>query len=619
MSKPKASQREPKAEELQGRVMSFEYKADSVLVISNAAEAEDEFQSFYLTSGSAAKGASILAPPFPPASLQKAVSENNALLPCIDAMETNIDGTGWVIEPVRPEDIDGDEADDPLKETLEAFFDEPWPGMSFRTMRMKLRRDIEKLGYGYLEVLRNAKGELLFVRHVDGRILRLVKLDDPVPVRVTVNRLGRVFDATVDMRQRRFAQVIRNKVVYFKEYGVERDLDKNTGEWAKKGESLSAQKRATELLYFVNKRDDRTAYGVPRWVNQMPSVLGSRKAEESNLKFFDAGGVPPVMVVVSGGVLATKTVDALNDHFNKNQADKYQAIVLEAYSTSGGLDDKSQVKVQVERFGAEQIGDSLFEKYDENSELRVRRAFRLPPIFVGNSSEYSFATAYTSYTVAEAQVFKPERDEFDEVINLTLMLEMDPDGKYKYRSLPLQVKDIQNQLKGQELLARNRAQTRKQLVNTVAEITSTEVSYDEDALIAEREKFTPPPLLGDGTGAVGSGAKPGTEPKPAGAAQPVQPPAVSKFSKADFDKAVAMAEEAVDVINGWGQAGAYEKLTVALGALGPGEMRLFKAVLAAHMYEEPDMDPEGLMALSGAALAVMHTNDLVAGGDGNHS
>lgn len=43
-------------------------------------------------------------------------------------------------------------------------------------------------------------------------------------------------------------------------------------------------------------------------------------------------------------------------------------------------------------------------------------------MFIGKAADYNFATAYTAYMVAEAQVFLPERDEFDNnMINATIV------------------------------------------------------------------------------------------------------------------------------------------------------------------------------------------------------
>src|SRR5690606_20257571 len=109
----------------------------------------------------------------------------------------------------------------------------------------------------------------------------------------------------------------------------------------------------------------------------------------------------------------------------------HQIPVIETISTGGSLENASQVRVTVERFGAERQSDSMFEKYDERCEKRVRRAWRLPPLFVGASDDYNYASAFASYMHAEAQIFAPERAEFDEIINRTIMRELDPSGEFE--------------------------------------------------------------------------------------------------------------------------------------------------------------------------------------------
>src|SRR5690606_7300353 len=55
---------------------------------------------------------------------------------------------------------------------------------------------------------------------------------------------------------------------------------------------------------------------------------------------------------------------------------------------------------------------------------QIRRAFRLPPIFVGRSDDYTRATAESSRELADEQIFAPERDEFDNFVNKHMMPEL---------------------------------------------------------------------------------------------------------------------------------------------------------------------------------------------------
>src|SRR4029077_20345579 len=137
----------------------------------------------------------------------------------------------------------------------------------------------------------------------------------------TVQRYGQQFNVTVMKRYRRFVQLVNGvQLRYFKEFGRPWDLNKETGKWVKKGERLGVQQRATELFHFIDIPDTLTPYGIPKWITQLPSVIGSRKAEELNLDFFEHGGVPPVLVILQGGVLAQETRKAMEQGLMKGMA-----------------------------------------------------------------------------------------------------------------------------------------------------------------------------------------------------------------------------------------------------------------------------------------------------------
>jgi len=440
---------------------------------SNTSTVEDEFSGFY--GEGTTDGWQVIKPPFDLRQLDRMPQENNALMPCIEALVTNIDGTGYDFE------VKGDRAEDKADmefiKQIEEFFDEPWPGMSFTTIRKNIRRDIEKLGNGFIEVIRNPQDEIVFLNYMDAKLTRLVKYDAPILVEQTVRRNGQDITINLSKRERRFCQIINgNQLTYFKEFGASRDLNKHTGKWAEVGERLPAKERATEVLHFTAVPDTNTPYGIPRWIGQTPSVLGSRKAEEYNLDFFDNGGVPPVLILLQGGQLQPETNKALDMKMNGGSATSRNRVqVLEIMPTDGTFDRPSSSRVTVERFGAERQNDSMFEKYDEKCEIRVRRAFRLPPIFVGAANDYSFASAAASYQVAEAQVFKPERDEFDEIINVTLMKELAPD--YKFVSKPLVIEDATLKLRAIELAVGIGGAEKEDAIYEINEAAGTNIKY----------------------------------------------------------------------------------------------------------------------------------------------
>src|SRR5665213_2669269 len=193
----------------------------------NAFEPEDEYQQLYV---GATRDQGIIQPPFSLRQLDRLSLENNALGPCIETMVTNVDGTGYDFES-EEEDAE-DTGDDANINELTEFFAEPWPGMSFSTIRKLLRRDLERTGNGDIEILRNAQDDIVFFRHVDAKMMRMLRLDDAVPVDQTVIRDGKPVTIKVMTRERRYCQLVNGvSLMYFKEFGSKRDLHKKTAVW----------------------------------------------------------------------------------------------------------------------------------------------------------------------------------------------------------------------------------------------------------------------------------------------------------------------------------------------------------------------------------------------------
>ena len=323
-------------------------KADTVALITNGADAfpEDSFTGMYWTGGAAGgDGVYVLEPTYTPGVLATLAAQNNMLGKCIEAMEVNIDGTGHVIKLVTGEDDDETE-----KTRLENFFKEPFPGKSMVEIRRSLRRDIETTGNGYLEVIRNLADEIVMINWLDVQDMRLLRLGDVVEVQKVLDRDGQEMTVTIRTRERRYVQLVNGKSIYFKEFGAGRDIHRGTGEWVKDGARLPINLRGSEVIHFVGVKEPKTPYGSPRWISQLPSVLGSRKAEEHNLEFFDGGGIPPVLVIVQGGTLGREVKEDLKQHLS-GIGGRHRAAVVEAISTSGSLESAGTVQVRVERFG----------------------------------------------------------------------------------------------------------------------------------------------------------------------------------------------------------------------------------------------------------------------------
>lgn len=460
-----------------GRVhfVSQVIKGDTYLVMNSSdLTVEDQFQMYYQAGSGGSSDNIAIPPPFLPQILKKLSKHNNILNQCVHAMEVNIDGTGVEVVGLN----DGDEPDQGEKKMLENFFSAPAPGETWVAIRRRLRRDLEDVGYAYLEPLRTVDGKLVGLRNVANDEIRMVRLDAPVQVDKVVQRGDETITMHMWVRERRFMQKVGTSTqpIYYKEYGATRDLDRNTGQWAQKGEILPPDRRASELLMFGVDPDVMTPYYVPRWINQLPSVIGSRKAEEENLQFLDAGGMPPAIIFVQGGTLASAASEQLKTYLSGKNKHRARAVVVEAMSSSGSMDSAGTVQIKVERFGAEKANDAMFQAYDKATEEHVRIGFRLPQLFVGRNENFNFATAQIAYMVAEEQVFSPERIEFDDKINATVVKELGA-TKTKMRSKPITLKEAQIQLAA--LTAIKDMVDGEAFVNEINKLAGSHLAYKE--------------------------------------------------------------------------------------------------------------------------------------------
>lgn len=410
-------------------IQSVIYKARVLggqeVVTTNKLE-EDPFATFY-------EGGEVLEPPYDLRVLTLLPEYSNILPQCIAAMEVNVDGFGFTFEPaegVKP-GLDGQYPSEVEEERrrLRNFFNYCNPFESFIKIRRKTRWDLETTGNGYWEILRNGKGEIAGIEHLESYTMRLTPLDkEPTNIVLRIKTDDNNYEEIPHRKRfRRFVQIRDGKKVYFKEFGDPRLIDARTGRVLTKEEAQKSDVvLATEVIHF-KIYCPRSPYGVPRWIGNILAVRGSRQAEEVNYEYFDNKAVPPLAVLVSGR-LAAQSVKRIEDHVQNNIKGRkgfHKILVIEAETTPNPMAPAGQkAGIEIKELTSAQQKDALFLQYDEKNQEKVRSAFRLPPIFVGRTTDYTRATAEESSQVAEEQVFGPERADFDFTINRILLPEM---------------------------------------------------------------------------------------------------------------------------------------------------------------------------------------------------
>lgn len=435
---------------------------------SPASDSEDTKDTFSVNYRGEAK---IVEPPYNPKTLIRIWENSGALNQNIEAYATNIDGLGHHLEPVF--DFDHPEVrkqvqeamwvkmdaqagpDDPVPEMpteedvnkmlddlkrrsrmervrLENFLNSCNPDGSFVSLRRLTRQHEEITGNAYWEVLRNKVQRPARFVLVPPTNLRMTALDDKstrVVDRMPAGPLG--FVEIVQHRFfRRFAQVIGQATVWFKEYGDPRVVSRATGRVYRNMEDFekAAQKGdqpATEILQFKVPRPGE-AYGVPRWIGNLLAVLGSRASDEVNYDYFDNKAIPPLALLVAGGQLGKDAVTRIETYIRDNikgRQNFHKILIIEAIPTKEQqlAGETAIPKLDFQPLTEVQQGDALFLKYDERNIDKIGSSFRLPRLMRGDVRDFNRATAIASMRFAEEQVFQPEREEFDAVFNRKIM------------------------------------------------------------------------------------------------------------------------------------------------------------------------------------------------------
>ncbi len=417
--------------------------------------------------------AGALEPPYDPETLCSLMEHSNSLRQNIDAYAVNIDGFGHRFEPAI--DFDEEDADirvaeciylerlaeqepgardkntsleptadevaarkDKLRHLakvewarLDAFFDFCSTDCSFVELRRRTRQDLETTGNAYWEVLRNGRGEIARLVYIPSYTMRLLPLD-MIPVEVTERiRISPVsYEITMARRRlRRYVQIQDAEQVYFKSFGDPRVISKTTGEVFENIQALhrtnADDSSATEIIHF-SVHSPRSPYGVPRWIGTLLSVLGSRSAEEVNYYYFENKSVPPLALLVSGGVLSDESIPRIERFIEENLKGKqnfHKILILEAEG-GGTSNETSKTKIELKPLTDAQQQDALFQDYDERNVDKVGAAFRVPRLLRGESRNFNRSVADAQLRFAEDQVFQPERDNFDFLINRKLLADM---------------------------------------------------------------------------------------------------------------------------------------------------------------------------------------------------
>ncbi len=275
----------------------------------------------------------------------------------------------------------------------------------------------ETYGIAYLEVIRNVANQVSQIDFI--KATETIKKTLPMGDIIETEYLYKGESIKRKRQFRKYKQEVNGKVVYFKEFGDPRKMDRKSGEYRT---DIDVADQANEILEFKIGPED---YGEVRWIGQVLNIDGSRRAENLNNNYFLNGRHTPLMIVVSGGTLSdssyTKLQEYVNDIKGENGQHAFMLLELEDTDNKVGFENDKKPTVEIKELASILQKDELFQEYLNNSRKKVQSAFRLPDLYLGYTSDFNRATAQTVQVLTEQQVFIPERKSLAWIINNKLL------------------------------------------------------------------------------------------------------------------------------------------------------------------------------------------------------
>lgn len=318
---------------------------------------------------------------------------------------------------------------------IKTFFETLSPWETFTQTRRKTRQSRELLGNAAWELIREDPYDVLSpikqINQLSFVNTRLTTLDEkPTKTKVRVRKSEVEFEEVEAWRHfRRYVRVLPTLTCWYKEQGDPRVVSRRTGRFFADQKALQAGEGQDALpaneLYHWTIPCQTSPYGVPRWVGALLAILGSRAAEEVNWLYFDNKAIPPMVLIASGGTVTDGTIERLRSYFSdeaKGREKFHDVLIIEGLpadskESSGDTESSGKLRLELKPLMGDMLKDGMFLDLDASNRLKVGQSFRQPPLLTGDQRDANRSTAEVVKALAEEQVYQPERDEFDGVIN----------------------------------------------------------------------------------------------------------------------------------------------------------------------------------------------------------
>lgn len=324
----------------------------------------------------------VLEPPYDLSKLMGWLNISVVHNSCVQVKKQDTVGIGYYLEPVD-ENKEGDSENGQNYKTLETFFGLVNPNEDIKAMLKKVFIDYEACGNGYIEVTRGVDNKVNGLYHINATTMRWLK------------------------DKKRLVQKVGTKFVYFKLFGDEKILNKDTGNFVK---SVDPDKAANEVIPIKQYSWMSAVYGTPEWLPALFAMFGDMQESQYNIDFFTNYGVPAYAIVVEGTTITPEVNEEITKYFETQlKGSNHKTLTL---STPKGA------TLKFERLSVE-TKEASFRMYHKDNRDSILTAHHVPPYRVGivEQGQLGGNVAEETDRIYLDSVINPRQEEFAWVIN----------------------------------------------------------------------------------------------------------------------------------------------------------------------------------------------------------
>lgn len=361
----------------------------------------------------------VVTPPFSLEGLGKIYELSAAHYAAVNAKVDNIVGLGFkLVETTKTkrvmEEAEGNEAKlkkirkrlnshrDELTELIDSYNEEE----TITEILVKVWRDYEVTGNGYIEIGRKRDGSVGYVGHIP--------------------------TATMRVRRKRdgFVQISANKAQFFRNFA---GTDPNP---------IGDDSRPNEIIHL--KRYSPAGggyYGTPDIIAAQQAIAGNEFAARYNLEYFENKAVPRHLITLKGANLGVQAQSDLLTFFEtglKGQNHRSLFIPLPAD------DGTNKVEFNIEPVDA-RVQESSFSNYRKSNMAEILMAHRVPISKVSTAEGASLAIARDADKTFKEQVCGPQQRILEKKLN-RILKELTDAFEFKLNEMTLTDAETQSKI-----------------------------------------------------------------------------------------------------------------------------------------------------------------------------